>query len=66
LGLIGEAAAPAVPALTKALKDKDYRVRNRAAEALARIDKKNAEAVNESWLRRAAKGIIRLIQFKEK
>lgn len=37
LGIIGEEAAPAIPALTDALKDKDEHVRSEAAKAIEKI-----------------------------
>jgi HEAT repeat protein len=38
LGLIGREAKAAIPALTRALEDKDRRIQDEAAKALAKID----------------------------
>jgi HEAT repeat protein len=60
LGQIGKDADPAIPQLTRLLKDDDKQVQNAARQALAQLDRKNAEAYSkklrrdqEEWLRDA-------------
>jgi HEAT repeat protein len=42
LGLIGREAKAAIPALTRALEDKDRRIQDEAAKALAKIEDRPA------------------------
>ncbi len=60
LGRIGKDAEPAIPPLTRMLKDDNKQVQNAAQQALAQLDQKNAEAYfkklrrdQEEWLRDA-------------
>jgi len=49
LGKMGPAAVMAVPAVTKALKDKDENVRKSAAEALKKIQAKRPTTSGATW-----------------
>jgi HEAT repeat protein len=60
LGRIGGDAEPAIPTLTRMLQDEDKQVQNAARQALAQLDRKNAETYfkkvrqeQQLWLRDA-------------